>query len=162
MGNLGHGRCWLTSLGMWFILVSATVVSRYYSHNKDVARVMGVWAYLWGSTCSHGEHFLSISVFWVLANLITEYSCCFWRNRSSGHRCLYNGLPETLAGFLFYLHPLLSWWSQWVMLFLMKVMVWHFVKDSHKVMITLIVVLTSSVIVENSLQFRQYGIEKLM
>lgn len=57
MGNLGHGRCWLTSLGTWFILASATVVSRYYSHNKVVARVTGVWAYghISGVVCAHME-----------------------------------------------------------------------------------------------------------
>jgi hypothetical protein len=46
-------------------------------------------------------------------------------------------------------------YGRWSLLFVMKVMVCHFVSDSHEVMTALIVVLPIIVVVETSLQLHQ-------
>jgi hypothetical protein len=85
---------------------------------------------------------------WV-ANIMAESSLCFqeW-NRNSGHRCLYNSLPEIVGKLLYTsLHPSSgadksegSHGSS-SLLFFMKVTVWHVVSDSQKVMTALLVML---------------------
>jgi hypothetical protein len=51
---------------------------------------------------------------WVLVNMMMESSCCFQKcSRNSGHRCLYNGLPQNLGRLLFSMPTVDSWWSQW-------------------------------------------------
>ncbi len=73
---------------------------------------------------------------------------------------MYNGLPKFLGRLLCaYLHPLLgadensaSSHGSSSLLFVMKVMVCHFLSDSHEVMTALIVVLPLIVVVEISLQ----------
>jgi len=101
---------------------------------------------------------------WGLANIVTESSCCFWKgNRSSGHRFCIILCPTFWAdhSIFFYTHhqelakSLVSQCSS-SLLFMIKVMVWHFVSDSHKVMTALIVVLCSIAIAEISLQFLKY------
>jgi hypothetical protein len=70
-------------------------------------------------------------------------------------QCLYNGLPNFLGRLLdAYLHPLLGAdelsgsHGSLSLPFVMKVMVCHFVSDSHEVMTALIVVLSLIVVVE--------------
>jgi hypothetical protein len=77
---------------------------------------------------------------------------------------VYNGFPKFLGRLLYaYLHPLLG--AELMnsvgshgglsLPFVMKVMVCHFVSDSHEVMTALIVVLPIIVVVEISLQLHQ-------
>jgi hypothetical protein len=76
---------------------------------------------------------------------------------------VYIGLPKFLGRLLYaYLHPLLgadelSGYSHGSLSlpFVMKVMVCHFVSDSHEVMTALIVVLPIIVVVDISLQLSQ-------
>jgi hypothetical protein len=86
-------------------------------------------------------------VSWLLANIMIESSCCFQKcNRNWGHRCLYNGLSESLGGLLqphlcppsgadeVGSHGSLS------LLFMMKMMVWNFMSNTHKAMTAHIVI----------------------
>jgi hypothetical protein len=85
---------------------------------------------------------------WVLANILTESFHWFWKlDKHSGHR-LYNSSLKFWADYclLIYTHPwelMKSLGSQgrvsW--LFMLKVMVWHFVSDTHKVMTAFIFVM---------------------
>jgi len=75
-------------------------------------------------------------VSWVLANIMTESSCCF-------RKCGGNLGPRFWADYhiLIYIH---CWeWMQSLgshgsssLLFVMKVKVWHFVRNSHKAVMT--------------------------
>jgi len=71
---------------------------------------------------------------------------------------VYNGLPKSLGRLLYaYLHPLLGAdeLGSSSLPFMMKVMVCHFVSNSHEVMTALTVVLPLIVVVEISLQLHQ-------
>jgi hypothetical protein len=75
---------------------------------------------------------------------------------------VYNGLPKLLGRLLYaYLHPLLGAddsvgsHGSLSLPFVMKVMVCHFVSNSHEAMTALIVVLPIIVVVEISLQHHQ-------
>jgi hypothetical protein len=84
----------------------------------------------------------------VLANILTESFHWFWKwDKHSGHR-LYNSSLKLWADYCLriYTHPwelMKSLGSQgrvsW--LFMLKVMVWHFVSDTHKVMTAFIFVM---------------------
>jgi hypothetical protein len=100
---------------------------------------------------------------WIIYNLTSESSHCFWKgNRNSGRRLCIMVCP--------------SFWEDYYMLIythcwelmnsvgshgssslpsMMKVMVCHFVSNSHEVMTALIVVLPLIVVVEISLQLHQ-------
>jgi hypothetical protein len=93
----------------------------------------------------------------VLANITSESSHCFWKgNRNSGHRLCIMVCPSFGADYymLIYTHC-------WEVMnsvgshrssslpFVMKVMVCHFVSDSHEVMTALIVVLPLIVVCGN-------------
>jgi hypothetical protein len=68
---------------------------------------------------------------------------------------VYNGLSKFLGRLLYaYLHPLLGSHGSLSLPFVMKVMVCHFVSDSHEVMTALIVMLPI-IVVEISLQLHQ-------
>jgi hypothetical protein len=83
-----------------------------------------------------------------LVNVLTESSHCFQECfRSSGLRCLYNGFAQKFGWITVYLSmpTVRSWWSQWgslSLLFMMKLMVWHVVSNTHKVMTISVVVIT--------------------
>ncbi len=104
--------------------------------------------------------FLISNVSWVLANITSESSHCFRKgNRNSGHRLCIMGCPSFWEDYymLIYTH---CWelmnsvgsHGSSSLLFVMKVMVCHFVSNSHEVMTALIVVLPLIVVVEISLQ----------
>jgi hypothetical protein len=107
--------------------------------------------------------FLISNVSWVLANITSESSHCFRKgNRNSGHRLCIMVCPSFWEDYymLIYTH---CWelmnsvgsHGSSSMPFVMKVMVCHFVSDSHEVMTALIVVLPSIVVVEISLQLHR-------
>jgi hypothetical protein len=88
----------------------------------------------------------------MMANIIIKSSCCFWKcNRNSGHRfstmvCWDFGL---IVMYLFTSHcwelmKSVSSHGSLSQLFMKKVMVWHFVNDSHELMTALIVVTPSN------------------
>jgi hypothetical protein len=87
----------------------------------------------------------------VLVNSKIESSHCLQIcRRSSGFAQI---LPEIWVGFVYVSTPTVtSWWSHWVVPYgssslwfvRRRLMLWHFVSDSHKVMTTLIVVLQPS------------------
>jgi hypothetical protein len=98
-----------------------------------------------------------------LANIMSESSHCFWKgNRNSGHRLCIMVCPSFWEDYymLIYTHC-------WELMnsvgshgssslpFVMKVMVCHFVSDSHEVMTALIVMLPLIVVVEISLQLHR-------
>jgi hypothetical protein len=102
-------------------------------------------------------------VSWVLANITSESSHCFRKGkRNSGHRLCIMVCPS-----LWEYCYMLIYTRCWELMnsvgshgslslpFMMKVMVCHFVSDSHEVMTALIVVLPIIVVVEISLQLRQ-------
>ncbi len=99
----------------------------------------------------------------VLANITSESSHCFWKgNRNSGCRLCIMVCPSFWADYymLIYTHcsDLMNSVGSHGSLslpFVMKVMVCHFVSDSHEVMTALIVVLPLIVVVEISLQLHQ-------
>jgi hypothetical protein len=72
--------------------------------------------------CSSREdtlaHFLICYISWVLANIMTESSCCFWKcDRNSGCRFCIMVHPD--LGRLLYTQStptIRSWWSQWVVM----------------------------------------------
>ncbi len=107
--------------------------------------------------------FLISDVSWVLANIMSESSHCFQKgNRNSGRRLCIMFCPSFWEDYymLIYTHC-------WELMnsvgghgslsppFMMKVMVCHFVSDSHEVMTVLIVVLPIIVVVDISLQLHQ-------
>ncbi len=103
------------------------------------------------------------SVSWVLANIATESSHCFRKgNRNSGHRLFIMVCPSFWEDYyiLIYTH---CWelmnsvgsHGSSSLLFVMKVMVCHFVSDSHDVMTALNVVLPLIVVVEISLELHR-------
>ncbi len=128
--------------------------------------------------CSHPNHhlakgqsmlflpffiFLISNVSWVLVNITSESSHCFRKgNRYSGCRLCIMVCPSFWEDYymLIYTHcwELMNSVGSHGSLslpFVMKVMVWHFVSDSHEVMTALIVVLPLIVVVEISLQLHQ-------
>jgi len=104
--------------------------------------------------------FFISDVSWVLANITSESSHCFWKsNRNSGRRLCIMVCPSFWEDYymLIYTHcwELMNSVGSHGSLslpFVMKVMVCHFVSDSHEVMTALIVVLPIIVVVEISLQ----------
>jgi len=107
--------------------------------------------------------FLISDVSWVLANIMSEFSHCFWKgNRNSGRRLCIMVCPSFWEDYymLIYTH---CWelmnsvgsYGGFSLPFMMKVMVCHFVSNSHEVMTALIVVLPLIVVVEISLQLHQ-------
>jgi hypothetical protein len=107
--------------------------------------------------------FLISNVSWVLANITSESSHCFRKgNRNSGRRLCIMVCPSFWEDYymLIYTHC-------WELMnsvgshgssslpFVMKVMVCHFVSDSHEVMTALIVMLPLIVVVEISLQLHR-------
>jgi hypothetical protein len=107
--------------------------------------------------------FFISNVSWVLANITSESSHCFRKgNRNSGRRLCIMVCPSFWEDYymLIYTHC-------WELMnsvgnhgssslpFVMKVMVCHFVSDSHEVMTALIVVLPLIVVVEISLQLHR-------
>ncbi len=98
------------------------------------------------------EFSLNLIGVFVLDNVMTKSSCCFWKcKRNSGHRYLHNGLPEIWVDchILVYTHcpelmKSVKSHGSLSLLFMMKLMVWHFVSDSHKVMTILIIMLPSN------------------
>ncbi len=110
-------------------------------------------------------------VSWVLANITSESSHCFRKgNRNSGRRLCIMVCPSFWEDYyvLIYTHC-------WELMnsvgshdssslpFVMKVMVCHFVSDSHEVMTALIVVLPLIVVVEISLQLHwSYSLWQLL
>ncbi len=121
--------------------------------------------------CISRINYLHISVFydvfsnvsWVLANITSESSHCFWKgNRNSGRRLCIMVCPSFWEDYymLIYTHcwELMNSVGSHGSLslpFVMKVMVCHFVSDSHEVMTALIVMLPIIVVVEISLQLHQ-------
>ncbi len=107
--------------------------------------------------------FLISNVSWVLANITSESSHCFWKgNRNSGCRLCIMVCPSFWEDYymLIYTHcwELMNSVGSHGSLslpFTMKVMVCHFVSDAHEVMTALIVVLPIIVVVEISLQLHQ-------
>jgi hypothetical protein len=103
------------------------------------------------------------NVSWVLANITSESSHCFRKgNRNSGRRLCIIVCPSFWEDYymLIYAHcwELINSVGSHGSLslpFVMKVMVCHFVSDSHEVMTALIVVLPIIVVVEISLQLHQ-------
>ncbi len=106
--------------------------------------------------------FFISNVSWVLANITSESSYCFQKgNRNSGHRLSEMVCPSFWEGYymLIYTH---CWeltnsvgsHGSSSLLFVMKVMVCHFVSDSDEVRTALIVVLPL-IVVEISLQLHQ-------
>jgi hypothetical protein len=86
------------------------------------------------------------AVSWLLAN-ITIGSFCWFRkcDRKSGHRCLCSGLTQFLAWFLFLSTPhhyapmkSVGTHARSSLLFVMRVIIWHFVSNTYKVLIALI------------------------
>ncbi len=80
---------------------------------------------------------------------------------------MYNGLPKFITNLIYYMLIYTHCWELMnsvgshgssSLLFVMKVMVCHFVSDSHEVMTALIVVLPSIVVVEISLQLHRSSI----
>lgn len=87
---------------------------------------------------------------------MAESSLCFqeW-NRNSGHRCLYKSLPEIVGKLLYSsLHPssgadeVSGSPGSLALLYMMKVMVLHFVSGFHKVTAAGVVVFLQIVVVE--------------
>ncbi len=107
--------------------------------------------------------FLISNVSWVLANITFESSHCFRKgNRNSGRRLCIMVCPSFWEDYymLIYTHcwELMNSVGSHGSLslpFVMKVMVCHFVSDSHEVMTALIVVLPLIVVVEISLQLHR-------
>ncbi len=107
--------------------------------------------------------FLISDVCWVLANITSESSHCFQKgNRNSGCRLFIMVCPSFWEDYymLIYTHcwDLMNSVGSHGSLslpFVMKVMVCHFVSNSHEVMTPLIVVLPIIVVVEISLQLHQ-------
>jgi hypothetical protein len=105
--------------------------------------------------------FLIRNVSWVLANIMSSH--CFRKgNRNSGHRLCIIVCPSFWADYylLIYTHcwelmNLVGSHGSSSLPFMMKLMFYHFVSDSHEVMIALIVVLPLIVAVEISLQLHQ-------
>ncbi len=107
--------------------------------------------------------FLISNVSWVLANVTSESSHCFRKgNRNSACRLCIMVCPSFWEDYY-----LLIYTHYWELMnsvgshgssslpFVMKVMVCHFVSDSHEVMTALIVMLPSIVVVEISLQLHR-------
>ncbi len=97
--------------------------------------------------------FLISNFSWVLANITSESSHCFWKgNRNSGRRLCIMVCPSSWADYymLIYTHC----WE-----LMNSVVVCHFVSDSHEVMTALIVVLPLIVVVEISLQLHRSSVE---
>ncbi len=113
--------------------------------------------------CSLIRSFLISNVSWVLANITSESSHCFRKgNRNSGRRLCIMVCPSIWEDYymLIYTHcwePMNSVGSHGSssLPFVMKVMVCHFVSNSHEVMTALIVVLPLIVVVEISLQLHR-------
>ncbi len=113
--------------------------------------------------------FLISNVSLVLANITSESSHCFRKcNRNSGRRLCIMVCPSFSVDFymLFYTHcwELMNSVGSHGSLslpFVMKVMVCHFVSDSHEVMTALIVTLPIIVVVEISLQLHQASLSPL-
>ncbi len=86
---------------------------------------------------------IPVYVSWVLFNIILESSHCFLKcDRNSRCRCWF----AWNFGWILYVSTTpIFWWSHGSLslLFVMKIMVWHFVRDCHKVMTTLILTLPS-------------------
>ncbi len=107
--------------------------------------------------------FFISNVSWVLANITSESSHCFQKgNRNSGRRLCIVVCPSFWEDYymLIYTHcwELMNSVGSHGSLslpFVMKVMVCHFVSDSHEVMTALIVVLPLIVVVEIPLQLHQ-------
>jgi len=99
----------------------------------------------------------------VLTNITSKSSHCFWKcNRNSRHKLCIMVCPSSWEDYymLIYTHcwelmNLVHSHSSSSLRFVMKVMVCHFVSDSHEVMTALIVVLPLIVVVEISLQLHQ-------
>jgi hypothetical protein len=100
---------------------------------------------------------------WIIYNITSESSHCFRKgNRNSGRRLCIMVCPSFWEDYymLIYTHC----WERMNSVgshgssslpFVMKVMVCHFVSDSHEIMTALIVVLPLIVVVEISLQLHQ-------
>ncbi len=107
--------------------------------------------------------FLISNVSWVLANITFESSHCFRKgNKNSRHILCIMVCPSFWEDYymLIYTHcwglmNLMGSHGSSSLLFVMKVMVYHFVNDSHEVMTTPVVVLPLIVVVEISLQLHQ-------
>ncbi len=107
--------------------------------------------------------FFISNVSWVLANITSESSHCFRKgNRNSGRRLCIMVCPSSWEDYymLIYTHcwELMNSVGSHGSLslpFVMKVMVCHFVSNSHEVMTALIVVLPLIVVVEISLQLHR-------
>ncbi len=99
----------------------------------------------------------------VLANIMSESSHCFRKgNIYSGHRLCILVCPRFWEDYYMLIHT--HCWElmnsvgghgSLSLLFVLKVMVFHFVSDSHEVMTVLIVMLPRIVVVEISLQLHQ-------
>ncbi len=113
--------------------------------------------------------FLISNVSWVLANITSESSHCFQKgNRNSGCRLCIMVCPSFWEDYymLIYTHcwelmNSVSSHGSSSLPFVMKVMIWHFVSNSHEVMTALIVMLPLIVVVEISLQLHQSLLCKL-
>ncbi len=99
----------------------------------------------------------------VLTNITSESSHCLWKgNRNSGRRMRILVCPSFWEDYYMFIYThywelmnLMGTHGSSSLLFVMKVMVCHFVSDSHDVMTTLIVVLPLIVVVETSLQLHR-------
>jgi hypothetical protein len=150
-------------------------VAAIFQQNPSSGILMTAQPHIWDAKKRWwAPHMLCLSVCWlhILAAKMLWYftvfyaaseSCCCleqWTETHPGHRIfLYYALPKNI-GRLLHLHPLLveSWWSEWIvmaalllLLFMMKVNVWHFnphkVIRPHVVISALIVMLLSKCLV---------------
>ncbi len=119
-------------------------------------KFLAAWMKVWLTS-------LISDVSWVLANIMSESSHCFQKgNRNSGGRLCIMVCPSFWEDYymLIYTHcwELMNSVGSHGSLslpFVMKVMVCHFVSDSHEVMTALIVLLPITFVVEISLQLHQ-------
>ncbi len=108
-------------------------------------------------------------IFLLSAANMTVSSCYSWKcERKPGHRCLFNNFPGISVDY----HILICTHCGEVMismgccgslslLFMMKVMVWHFASDSHKDMTAFIVGSLWKSCLEISLQSHRYVINSI-
>ncbi len=100
-----------------------------------------VWGYFWSVWLAESL----LSVINITAKLSHFFQKC---NRNSGHTVWWFAWSFGYVVIELCTPTVRSWWSHWVvmalsLLFMMKVMVWHFMSNSHKVMTALIVMLPS-------------------
>lgn len=116
-----------------------------------------LWALLWkGGNCRDCVEVCFY--YYVVALFTTPNPEIWWEIRSTCNLCLWILVcPQILIyTFLWELMKSVTSHSNSSLLFLMNVLLWHFVCDSHKVMATVIVMLHETLVMEISLQSHRY------